>query len=57
MTSLVMDSPVAADVTAVKCAGPEVRCGADGQASRSGAIFRPQLSFRECGPTSKGSDY
>ena len=55
--SIELDLPIAADVTAVECAGPEVRSGADGQASSSGAIFRPQLSFRECGPTGKGSDH
>ena len=57
LASTMMDSPVSADVTTVKFAGPEVRCGADGQASSPGAIFRPQLSFRECGPTGKGSDH
>ena len=55
--SIELDLPIAADVTAVECAGPEVRSGADRQASRSGAILRPQLSSRECGPTGKGSDH
>ena len=43
--STMMDSPVAANVTAVECAGPEVRSGADGQASRSGAIFDDNFLF------------
>ena len=57
VASIELDLPIAADVTAVECTGPEVRSGAGDQASRSGAILRPQLSFRECGPTGKGSDH
>ena len=51
------DKRAAAAVTAAKFAGPKVGCGADGQASWADAIFRPQHSCRECGPTGKGSDH